>query len=177
MSRPSTILFRPILSRPTPIMAMRYASSSASSSIPSQSRTSTSSAPLPLPWPEYLGLRKQRRLWSSITTIPTTFLGLFLGGSYFASLESDPSQLIMGIEAIYVYGGATLGCMALGYLTGPTVGSSLFSATHRSISAGKNSPLEIMDREFYNRIKRNRADPTLQSAQNISPDFYGEKVR
>ncbi|KAK6908861.1 presequence translocated-associated motor subunit PAM17, mitochondrial [Kwoniella mangroviensis CBS 10435] len=188
MARPSTILFRPILLRPNAAaptisrsaagIAIRFASSSSSSkpATPSQSRTSTSSTPLPLPWPEYLGLRKQRRLWSSITTIPTTFLGLFLGGSYFASLESDPSQLIMGIEAMYVYGGATLGCMALGYLAGPTVGSSLFSLTHRSISAGKNSPLEIMDREFYNRIKRNRADPTLQSAQNISPDFYGEKI-
>ncbi|WVR08040.1 hypothetical protein IAU60_005084 [Kwoniella sp. DSM 27419] len=140
------------------------------------SRSATSPSPLPLTWPNYLSLRRQRRLWSSITTIPTTVLGLGLGGSYFASLETDPSQLIMGIEAMYVYGGATFGCMALGYLAGPTLGSSLFSLTHSSIARGKDSPLEVMDREFFNRIKRNRADPRFQSAQNIIPDFYGEKI-
>ncbi|WRT69737.1 presequence translocated-associated motor subunit PAM17, mitochondrial [Kwoniella shivajii] len=200
MSR-STILFRPIIrSQPISLLQIRHASSSSSSSSSSSplsstssssasplaaqleppsatsSRASTSSTQLPLTWPNYLNLRKQRRLWSSITTIPTTFAGLFIGGGYFASLETDPSQLIMGIEAMYVYGGATLGCMALGYLAGPTLGSSLFSLTHSSISRGNNSPLEIMDREFFNRIKRNRADPRFQSAQNIIPDFYGEKI-
>ncbi|WWC92843.1 uncharacterized protein L201_007803 [Kwoniella dendrophila CBS 6074] len=190
MSRTTSTLLRPILSRPaavssskaSPSLIVRYASSSPLGEIPQEphnagpSRTTTSSSVLPLKWPEYLDLRRQRRLWSSVTTIPTTFLGLFLGGGYFASLETDPSQLIMGIEAMYVYGGATLGCMALGYLAGPTVGSSVFSLTHPTISKGKNSPLEIMDREFFNRIKRNRADPRFQSAQNIIPDFYGEKI-
>ncbi|KIR27691.1 presequence translocated-associated motor subunit PAM17, mitochondrial [Cryptococcus deuterogattii 99/473] len=33
-----------------------------------------------------------------------------------------------------------------------------------------------MDREFYHRIKKNRADPRFQSVQNIVPDFYGEKI-
>ncbi|WVF68230.1 hypothetical protein IAT40_002995 [Kwoniella sp. CBS 6097] len=195
MSRPTiTAALRPLV-RPTFVpsplaLTARYASASTTSSSTSSplgpppaepssagpSRSSTPSHPLPLTWPNYLSLRRQRRLWSSVTTIPTTFLGLFLGGGYFASLESDPTQLIMGIEAMYVYGGATLGCMALGYLAGPTLGSSLFSMTHPAISKGANSPLEVMDREFFNRIKRNRADPRFQSAQNIIPDFYGEKI-
>ncbi|OCF34444.1 presequence translocated-associated motor subunit PAM17, mitochondrial [Kwoniella heveanensis BCC8398] len=201
MSRPAIAALRP-LARPTFVsspfaLTARYASSSSSSASSSSasarvdsqagappaepssagpSRSSTPSGPLPLTWPNYLNLRRQRRLWSSVTTIPTTFLGLFLGGGYFASLESDPTQLIMGMEAMYVYGGATLGCMALGYLAGPTLGSSLFSLTHPAISKGSNSPLEVMDREFFNRIKRNRADPRFQSAQNIIPDFYGEKI-
>jgi import inner membrane translocase subunit TIM23 len=33
-----------------------------------------------------------------------------------------------------------------------------------------------MDREFFNRISKQRADPSFQSAQNPAPDFYGEKV-
>ncbi|WWC65871.1 presequence translocated-associated motor subunit PAM17, mitochondrial [Kwoniella dejecticola CBS 10117] len=188
MSRTTSNLLRPIVlnrtALPSSTLTVRYASSASSSPLDAPvepptsgpSRTPTSATPLPLTWPNYLNLRKQRRVWSTATTIPTTFLGLFLGGGYFASLETDPSQLIMGIEAMYVYGGATLGCMALGYLAGPTVGSSLFSITHPSISKGKNSPLEVMDREFFNRIKRNRADPRFQSAQNIIPDFYGEKI-
>lgn len=65
---------------------------------------------------------------------------------------------------------------ALGYLIGPSVGATLFSLTHPSIARGNPAPLEVMDREFYHRIKKNRADPRFQSVQNIVPDFYGEKV-
>jgi import inner membrane translocase subunit TIM23 len=55
-------------------------------------------ASLPLSWPAYLSLRKQRRIWSTAFTIPTTLTGLTLGAGYFASIEADPTQLIMGIE-------------------------------------------------------------------------------
>lgn len=54
--------------------------------------------PLPLTWPNYLTLRRQRRLWSTLTSVPTSFAGLTVGGGYFASLEADPSHLIMGME-------------------------------------------------------------------------------
>jgi len=65
----------------------------------------------------------------------------------------------------------------LGYLLGPTIGSTLFSLTHPKLSRGSPAPLEVMDREFFNRIHRQRADPSFQSAQNPAPDYYGEKVR
>ncbi|CAD6565399.1 MAG: TIM23 complex component [Tremellales sp. Tagirdzhanova-0007] len=82
----------------------------------------------------------------------------------------------MGVEPMFVYGGATLGCMALGYLLGPTLGSSLFSFTHPTLSRGNPAPLEIMDRELFARIRRNRVDPSFQSVNNPAPDFYGEKI-
>ena len=66
--------------------------------------------------------------------------------------------------------------LVLGYLIGPTIGSSLFSLTHPALSRGNPAPLEVMDREFFNRIKRNRVDPSFQSVNNPAPDFYGEKV-
>ena len=75
--------------------------------VPSPAGARTTTGNLPLTWPTYLSLRRQRRLWSTLTSIPTTALGLFGGGGYFASLEADPTQLIMGVEPIYVYGGAT----------------------------------------------------------------------
>jgi import inner membrane translocase subunit TIM23 len=68
---------------------------------------STANEKLPLSWPTYLSLRRQRRLWSTLTSIPTTAIGLVAGGGYFGSQEMDPSQLIMGIEPMWVYGGAT----------------------------------------------------------------------
>jgi import inner membrane translocase subunit TIM23 len=32
------------------------------------------------------------------------------------------------------------------------------------------------DRDFYNRIKRHRVDPSSQSYSNPVPDYYGEKI-
>ena len=86
--------FRPFASLPS----HRFASSSTSTSSSASSPPSSSTVGLPLTWPEYLSLRRQRRLWSTLTTVPTTLGGLFAGGSYFANLEGDPSQLIMGVE-------------------------------------------------------------------------------
>ncbi|KAK1923638.1 Presequence translocated-associated motor subunit PAM17, mitochondrial [Papiliotrema laurentii] len=165
------------LFRPT-ILAVRYASTAPSDAASSSTSTSTSTSPtaLPLTWPAYLSLRRQRRLWSTLFTVPTTLAGLTLGGGYFASIESDPTQLIMGVEPMFVYAGATVGCMALGYLLGPTLGSSLFSLTHPSLSRGNPAPLEVMDREFFQRISKRRGDPSFQSVNNPAPDFYGEKI-
>jgi import inner membrane translocase subunit TIM23 len=64
----------------------------------------------------------------------------------------------------------------LGYLLGPTLGASLFSLTHRSIFRGNPAPFEVMDRAFFEHIKRNRVSPVFQSVNNPSPDYYGEKV-
>jgi hypothetical protein len=65
---------------------------------------------------------------------------------------------------------------ALGYLVGPTIGSLLYSVTHPSLARGSPSPLEVMDKAFYDHIKANRASPAFQSVNNPAPDFYGEKV-
>ncbi|RSH93234.1 TIM23 complex component [Saitozyma podzolica] len=192
MSRPMALAALRPLARSRPVvlpssaaLVVRFASTSTSTSSPPPPSPSSSSASpgpahstgsLPLSWPQYLSLRRQRRLWSTLTSVPTTFAGLFLGGGYFASLEADPSQLIMGIEPMFVYGGAPLGCMLLGYLLGPTLGASLFSLTHRSIFRGNPAPFEVMDRAFFEHIKRNRVSPVFQSVNNPSPDYYGEKI-
>lgn len=71
---------------------------------------------------------------------------------------------------------ADLPILALGYLLGPTLGSSLFALAHPKLHKGNPSPIELMDREFFRRIAKNRGDPRFQSVQNPAPDFYGEKV-
>ncbi|GFZ49686.1 Presequence translocated-associated motor subunit PAM17, mitochondrial [Saitozyma sp. JCM 24511] len=192
MSRPMALAALRPLARSHPVvlpssaaLVVRFASTSTSSPSASPSSSSASpgpsqsTGPLPLSWPQYLSLRRQRRLWSTLTSVPTTFAGLFLGGGYFASLEADPSQLIMGIEPMFVYGGATGNRShptVLGYLLGPTLGASLFSLTHRSIFRGNPAPFEVMDRAFFEHIKRNRVSPVFQSVNNPSPDYYGEKI-
>ncbi|KAF8607631.1 mitochondrial import protein Pam17 [Ceratobasidium sp. AG-I] len=140
-----------------------------------QTRASSTSAPsneAPLSWPEYLAIRKGKRRWEMATTIPSTFLALSAGLSYFGSIESDPTSLIFGVEPIYIYGLATLSCGGLGYLLGPTVGNSIWRMTHRQILPR----IEARDAQFYQHIVKNRVDPSRQTATNPVPDFYGEKI-
>lgn len=85
-------------------MIIRHASTSTASSSQatgtrsSDQATSTPSGRLPMTWPDYLATRKQKRIFSTVATIPTTLAGMVGGGSYFAGLESDPGQLILGVE-------------------------------------------------------------------------------
>lgn len=71
-------------------------------SLPRSSPLST--APPPpnqLNWPTYLALRRSQRRYGLLASIPTTFAGFTLGAGHFASIEAEPTDLIMGIEPIY----------------------------------------------------------------------------
>ncbi|TDL24897.1 mitochondrial import protein Pam17 [Rickenella mellea] len=125
-----------------------------------------------LNWPTYLAIRKGKRRWEMAATIPCVLLGFGGGVAYFGSLEMDATKPIMGIDPMFVYGFATVGCAGLGYLMGPTIGAACWRITHRRTM----KLIEERDREFYKRIVKNRADPTAQSATNPVPDFYGEKI-
>ncbi|KAL8284192.1 hypothetical protein RQP46_004941 [Phenoliferia psychrophenolica] len=125
-----------------------------------------------LDWSTYLQLRRSKRRYGLLASIPTTFAGFSVGAGYFATLEAEVGELLMGIEPIYVYGAATIGCVALGWLSGPMFGSAVWKATHGKVLTA----MEVKDREFYEHIVRNRADPTRNSASNPAPDFYGEKI-
>ncbi|KLT38796.1 mitochondrial import protein Pam17 [Cutaneotrichosporon oleaginosum] len=128
-------------------------------------------------WSEYLAMRKRRRQWSTLTTIPTSIGGLMAGASYCAqhSMTAEGAT-IFGLDPMIMYGAGTVGAMALGYLVGPAIGNTVFSLTHPKLSKGNPSPLEVMDREFFTRIKERRADPSRQSVNNPAPDYYGEKI-
>ncbi|GAA5933235.1 hypothetical protein JCM3775_002580 [Rhodotorula graminis] len=125
-----------------------------------------------LDWPTYLALRRSQRLWGLIASIPTTFIGLSAGAGYFATIEADPTSTILGFEPVVIYGAATLGCVGLGWLAGPTVGGALWRLTHRRVKGA----IEAKDKDFFRHISRWRADPSRQSAANPSPDYYAEKV-
>ncbi|KAJ9121634.1 hypothetical protein QFC22_002254 [Naganishia vaughanmartiniae] len=154
--------------RQAPLRAIRFETNSAASS--SSTLTSTAN---PLTWPEYLTLRHRRRVLAQLFSIPGALGGLIGGGAYFGSLEADPTQPIFGVEPMFVYAGATLGCMGLGYLVGPTVGSLIFKAMNGS----RNKAIEVMDKRFYEHVKARRVDPSYQSVNNPTPDYYGEKIK
>lgn len=53
-------------------------------------------------------------------------LGTSAGVGYLANKEIDPSQMIMGMDPLIMFGVATLSCGAIGWLAGPVLGSSAF---------------------------------------------------
>ncbi|KAJ7706894.1 mitochondrial import protein Pam17 [Mycena rosella] len=134
--------------------------------------TAASAAFKELNWVEYLEIRRRRRRWQTVFTIPCSLAGLFGGAMYFGSLETDPMKPIMGIDPMMFYGGCTVICMGAGYVIGPSLGSSIWRVINRTSMA----KIDARDREFYKHIAKNRVDASLQSATNPVPDYYGEKI-
>lgn len=132
----------------------------------------TELTPVTLDWPTYLSLRRSQRRYGLLASIPTTFAGFFLGATYFATIEAEPTDLILGIEPIYAYGAATLGCVGIGWLSGPFVGTTIWRLTHQRLIGA----METKDREFFAHISKNRVDPSRQSVTNPVPDYYAERV-
>lgn len=79
--------------------AVRFNSTAAASSSAAGSSADTgSSSKLPMAWTEYFAMRKRRKNWSNITSVPSALAGLFLGAGYFANLDIDATQPIMGVD-------------------------------------------------------------------------------
>ncbi|KAJ7772944.1 mitochondrial import protein Pam17 [Mycena maculata] len=125
-----------------------------------------------LNWVEYFEIRRKRRQWQTVFTIPCAMVGLIGGSLYFGSLQTDPMKPIMGIDPMMFYGGCTLLCMGGGFVIGPSIGSSMWRVMNRNTIA----KIDARDRRFYDHIAKNRVEASLQSATNPIPDYYGEKV-
>ncbi|GAA5904092.1 Pam17p [Sporobolomyces salmoneus] len=168
---PLRALPRTLLPRtPSQLLYQRFASSSASTISP-LSATEQSLAKQ-LDWPTYLSLRKSQRLYGLVASVPTTLLGFFGGASYFATIESDPTELILGLQPVYIYGIATIACVAGGWLAGPILGSTVWKMVNRrSVKS-----IEAKDKDFFGHVVKNRADASRNSVANPIPDYYAEKV-
>lgn len=125
-----------------------------------------------LSWNDFLHLRRQRHRAEVISSIPTAFAGLIGGFSYFATQEIDPTQLVLGLDPLLLYCGATVACGGLGWLVGPIFGSTAWKLIHRK----KATLIEQREKEFFQHVKKNRVDPSRQSFNNPVPDHYAEKI-
>lgn len=106
-----------------------------SSSSSASSTATTAAADGPLDWDEFLAMRKQKRRYNLVSSIFTAGVGTVTGVSYFANKEIDVTQMIMGMDPLVVFGAATLGCGAVGWLAGPVLGTSAFSIVKRKYMA------------------------------------------
>jgi len=100
--------------------------------------------------------------------------GCVAGSVYLISIhnvETLASQWL-GLDAFITMGIIVVTTVATGWLIGPFFGNAIFSLRYRSIKV----PLQNKEKEFYQRIKKHRVDPSRSSYQNPVPDYYGEKI-
>ncbi|KAF2710301.1 Pam17-domain-containing protein [Pleomassaria siparia CBS 279.74] len=163
-------------SSPSPFQIVtRHASTApaSSASSPTPTPANTAATPQQLTWNDFLALRRTRRkisvVASSVSAIATTYTGLRV----FIDQGMDSTlAMSFGLDPLMVTGFSAMAMMAVGWLIGPFFGNAVFNVRYRAIRAD----LESKEREFYNRIKKHRVDPTSSSMANPVPDYYGEKI-
>ncbi|KAK2832032.1 hypothetical protein FQN49_006918 [Arthroderma sp. PD_2] len=186
---PSSITCRaapgsPSVSVSTLLSIIRYSHSSAGSQRNSSTSAQSSShatnatanpadTPVKLDWNSFFQLRASRRKYSLVSSILAALSTTAAGGQILATqnLENLGAQ-IMGFDPLIVLGLATAASGALGWLAGPFLGNGLWGLVYRKYK----DAVTIKEKEFYNRIKRFRVDPSANSFANPVPDYYGEKI-
>ncbi|KAM0385336.1 hypothetical protein ACHAPZ_011233 [Fusarium culmorum] len=126
----------------------------------------------PLDWNSFFKLRVKRRRYQMLFSITN---GIFAGsgGAIFLSTGSaEPIISQIPLDPFMTLGLMTLAFSGLGWLSGPSVGNQVFYILNRQWKKQMTQKEAI----FFERIKRNRVDPTNSSANNPVPDFYGEKI-
>lgn len=147
-----------------PIIIRRYASATATAAAYAESGR-------PLDWNTFFTLRKTRRRFQLACSITTMFTGAALAGATLATIDIEFLGKLP-IDPFLALGLMTMGCAALGWLAGPSLGSIIFY----TIKRGVKGPMAVKEAEFFARIKKNRVDPSVSSVGNPVPDYYGEKI-
>ncbi|KAI9711398.1 MAG: TIM23 complex component [Chrysothrix sp. TS-e1954] len=147
-------------------------SASPSTSTPQSKPTTTTQEP-PLLWDGFFKLRRRRRL---INTASSTVTGVssFALGTAVLSGQNMENFGFAGVDPMFVMGFMSLGIFFGGWLVGPVLGGGIWRA---SVVSARRAQYTIKERDFFERIKRFRVDPTSSSVQNPVPDYYGEKIR
>ncbi|KAI0555580.1 Pam17-domain-containing protein [Xylaria curta] len=174
---PTKISFKTTTRNPTSFrcqFAPRRNASTASASSSTANSSASSSSPAPkLDWNSFFQLRKTRRRIQLASSIVTMAIGGTGGAILLVNMNMDPLLSKVPMDPIFALGIITLSFAGLGWLAGPSLGSAIFYTLKR----GVKRPMAIKESEFFNRIKKNRVDPSNSSLSgNAVPDFYGEKI-
>ncbi|KAE8419455.1 mitochondrial import protein Pam17-domain-containing protein [Aspergillus pseudocaelatus] len=156
---------RPQVQMPT----YRVASMRANSTVSEATRKEAAK----LSWNEFFQLRASRRRYSLASSVVSSMASTVIGVQVLSSqdLEALGAQ-VMGLDPFVVLGMATAACGAVGWLIGPFVGNAAWGLVNRRYKQA----FMIKEKEFYDRIKRFRVDPSSNSIANPVPDYYGEKI-
>ncbi|EPS29533.1 Presequence translocated-associated motor subunit pam17 [Penicillium oxalicum] len=126
-----------------------------------------------LDWDSFFKLRASRRRYSLASSIITSLVSTSVGVQVLAAqdLEALGTQ-VMGLDPFVVLGLATAACGAVGWLMGPAVGNGVWGLVYRRYKPS----VATKEKEFFDRIRRFRVDPSTNSIANPVPDYYGEKI-
>ncbi|KAJ5178721.1 hypothetical protein N7492_001931 [Penicillium capsulatum] len=130
-----------------------------------------------LDWNSFFKLRASRRRYSLASSIASSVATTTVGVQILSSqdLESLGAQ-VMGLDPFIVLGLATAACGAVGWLLGPVVGNGLWGLVYRRFTPSVKTASPRKEKEFFDRIRRFRVDPSTNSIANPVPDYYGEKI-
>ena len=84
-----------------------------------------------LDWNAFLQLRRLRRRYNLASSIFTSFVSTSVGMGYLANKEIDVTQTIFGMDPLIMFGLATIGCGAAGWLVGPSLGGAAFNVVKK----------------------------------------------
>jgi import inner membrane translocase subunit TIM23 len=70
------------------------------------------------------------------------------------------------LDPFITLGLTTFACGGIGWLVGPILGTAVFNWR---IGKTRRESMDIKEREFYNRVKKYRVDPSGASASNPIP--------
>ncbi|KAG0734045.1 hypothetical protein G6F32_014009 [Rhizopus arrhizus] len=124
-------------------------------------------------WNAYFSLRKKRCTYEVVSYLPCTAVPAFGTFAYFIQMQVDPLTKILGMDPLMAAIGTTIGANFSGFLLSPVFGNTLFKLMNRKTAYA----MDIRDKEFYEHIKKNRADARLNSIRNPVSDYYGEKIQ
>ncbi|KAI5867096.1 Pam17-domain-containing protein [Durotheca rogersii] len=126
-----------------------------------------------LDWNAFFTLRKTRRRFQVVSSLFTMAVGGTGGAMLLVNVDMDWLLNRVPMDPFFALGIITLSFSGLGWLAGPSLGSSLFYLFKR----GVKKPMAVKESEFFARIKKHRVDPSNSSLSgNAVPDFYGEKI-
>lgn len=163
----STIIAR----RPAPVQSQFIARRNASTATtpntnPASSSTSTTADP-PLDWNSFFTLRKTRRRFQVFSSLITMSIGGTAGAMLLVNMDMDWLLSKVPMDPFFALGIMTMSFAGLGWLAGPSVGSSLFYVFKR----GVKKPMAVKESEFFARIKKNRVDPSNSSLSGNAGKF------
>jgi import inner membrane translocase subunit TIM23 len=123
-------------------------------------------------WGDFFTLRRQQRRINIASSVVTALVGSTASWSYLANVEIDPTQLIFGFDPFMIFFAGFMGATGVGYMFGPLLGNLVFRVSNSS----KIHQYKAKNKEFLEKVSRNRVDPSSQSFSNPVPDYYGEKI-
>ncbi|CAG8890538.1 unnamed protein product [Penicillium egyptiacum] len=148
----------------------------AASPLPIAVRANSTSAPaneVKLDWDSFFKLRASRRRYSLASSIASSAVSTAVGVQILSGQDLEHlGATVMGLDPFVVLGLATAACGAVGWLLGPALGNGIWGLVYRKYKPSVNTK----EKEFFDRIRRFRVDPSTNSISNPVPDYYGEKI-